>query len=192
MPKRNDDLFHRLRRVGIRKPVANTLSELTEDAGKKAASAGHRAVAELRALADEIERRLPTAELAETPAPPTAPTPSRPRPVRKLAAKAPVTQPRTTATTAKRVAPKPAAPKRAASEPAAPKAAASKSGAPAARASRGENKSKILTALKTGPQTASEISQTTGIATATVSTALTRLSKAGEVSKADRGYALPT
>jgi hypothetical protein len=64
MPPRNDDLFQRLRRAGIRKPVAKALSELTEDAGKKAIAAGHRAVAELRALADELEKRLPPAVLA--------------------------------------------------------------------------------------------------------------------------------
>ena len=59
MPKRNEDLFRRLRRAGVRKPVAKTLSELTDDAGKRAVKAGHRAVSELRTLADEIEKRLP-------------------------------------------------------------------------------------------------------------------------------------
>ena len=60
-----------------------------------------------------------------------------------------------------------------------------------ARAPRGENKQKILVALKDGPKTASEIANETGIKTGTVSASLSKLAKAGEVVKADRGYALP-
>ena len=60
-----------------------------------------------------------------------------------------------------------------------------------ARAARGENKKKILTALKGGPKTASEIAHETGIKAGTVSASLSKLAKAGEVVKADRGYALP-
>jgi DNA-binding transcriptional ArsR family regulator len=60
-----------------------------------------------------------------------------------------------------------------------------------ARAPRGENKKKILAALKDGPKTASEIATETGIKAATVSTSLSKLAKGGEVVKADRGYALP-
>ena len=59
------------------------------------------------------------------------------------------------------------------------------------RAPRGQNKAKVLEALRGGPMTASEISKTTGIATGTVSTLLTRLAKTGEVTKAERGYRLP-
>ena len=62
---------------------------------------------------------------------------------------------------------------------------------PTARAPRGENKKKILTALKDGPKTASEIATETGIKAATVSASLSKLARAGEVVKADRGYALP-
>ena len=60
-----------------------------------------------------------------------------------------------------------------------------------ARAPRGQNKAKVLEALKDGPMTASEIANATGIATGTVSTLLTKLSKTGEVVKAERGYRLP-
>ena len=60
-----------------------------------------------------------------------------------------------------------------------------------ARAPRGENKKKILAALNDGPKTASEIATETGIKANTVSASLTKLAKAGEVVKADRGYALP-
>jgi CRP-like cAMP-binding protein len=60
------------------------------------------------------------------------------------------------------------------------------------RAPRGENKAKVLEALKGGkPMTASEIAKATGIATGTVGTLLTKLSKSGEVVKAERGYRLP-
>ena len=59
------------------------------------------------------------------------------------------------------------------------------------RAPRGQNKAKVLEALKGGPMTASEISETTGIATGTVSTLLTKLAKTGVVTKAERGYRLP-
>ena len=61
-----------------------------------------------------------------------------------------------------------------------------------ARAPRGENKKKILAALKGGPKTASEIANETGIKASTVSASLSKLAKTGEVVKATRGYALPT
>jgi predicted Rossmann fold nucleotide-binding protein DprA/Smf involved in DNA uptake len=70
-------------------------------------------------------------------------------------------------------------------------AAAAKGTATSARAPRGQNKAKVLEALKGGPKTASEIANATGIATGTVSTLLTKLSKSGEVVKAERGYRLP-
>jgi len=60
-----------------------------------------------------------------------------------------------------------------------------------ARAPRGQNKAKVLDALKDGPMTASEIAKATGIGTGTVSTMLTKLAKSGELAKAERGYKLP-
>ena len=60
-----------------------------------------------------------------------------------------------------------------------------------ARAPRGENKKKILAALNGAPKTASEIANETGIKASTISASLSKLAKAGEVVKADRGYALP-
>jgi predicted Rossmann fold nucleotide-binding protein DprA/Smf involved in DNA uptake len=60
-----------------------------------------------------------------------------------------------------------------------------------ARAPRGQNKAKVLEALKDGPMTASEIAKVTGIGTGTVSTLLTKLAKSGELVKAERGYKLP-
>jgi predicted Rossmann fold nucleotide-binding protein DprA/Smf involved in DNA uptake len=61
----------------------------------------------------------------------------------------------------------------------------------AARAPRGQNKAKILEALKDGPKTASEISKQTGIGAGTASTMLTKMAKAGDIVKAERGYTLP-
>ncbi len=60
-----------------------------------------------------------------------------------------------------------------------------------ARAPRGQNKAKVLDALKDGPMTASEIAKVTGIGTGTVSTMLTKLATSGELAKAERGYKLP-
>jgi predicted Rossmann fold nucleotide-binding protein DprA/Smf involved in DNA uptake len=60
-----------------------------------------------------------------------------------------------------------------------------------ARAPRGQNKAKVLDALKDGPMTASEIAKATGIGTGTVSTTLTKMAKSGEIAKAERGYKLP-
>jgi hypothetical protein len=60
-----------------------------------------------------------------------------------------------------------------------------------ARAPRGENKKKILAALKSGPKTASKIANETGIKASTVSASLSKLAKAGEVVRADGAYALP-
>jgi hypothetical protein len=209
MPPRNDDLFQRLRRAGIRKPVAKALSELTEDAGKKAIAAGHRAVAELRALADELEKRLPPAVLAPgagaapsaSPAAPSAATlQATTPPTRKATATSTPRARKATATPTARTRKATATPTARTDKATAPstsrtgKAAAAPASAltGSAPAPRGENKAKILAALASGPQTASEISQQTGIATATVSAALTRLSKAGEITKATRGYALPS
>jgi DNA-binding IclR family transcriptional regulator len=88
------------------------------------------------------------------------------------------------------------APRTSASKPAstparAPRTSASKPASTPARAPRGQNKAKVLEALKDGPMTASEISKATGIATGTVSTLLTKLAKSGELVKAERGYKLP-
>ncbi len=194
--------------------MAKTLSRLTEDASKKAIDAGLLAVAELRALADEIEKRLPAPEAATIASSQSAPVTSASAPAKPRAARASAsTKPRATraSASAKPRAARASAPKKSGSpsRPAASRSRAtssrsgstpSRSRASASRSSaastsvapRGENKEKILAALKSGPQTASEVGQSTGIATATVSAALTRLSKSGEVTKATRGYALPS
>ncbi len=60
-----------------------------------------------------------------------------------------------------------------------------------ARSPRGQNRAKVLDALKDGPMTASEIAKVTGIGSGTVSTLLTKMAKSGELAKAERGYKLP-
>ncbi|MGI8780621.1 MAG: winged helix-turn-helix domain-containing protein [Solirubrobacteraceae bacterium] len=76
-------------------------------------------------------------------------------------------------------------------EAAKPSTPARRAAAPA-RTPRGQNKAKILGALKgRGPMTASEIAKVTGIPAATVSTTLTKMARTGELDKAARGYTLP-
>lgn len=64
--------------------------------------------------------------------------------------------------------------------------------APSARRTRpGETKVKVLAALSPDHAlTAGEVAEATGLARPTVSTTLSRLSKTGDVVKADRGYHL--
>jgi DNA-binding transcriptional ArsR family regulator len=60
-------------------------------------------------------------------------------------------------------------------------------------APRGQNKAKILAALEDGePMTATEIARVTGISAGTVSTTLNKMAKTGELTKAERGYRLPS
>ena len=164
MAKNETDLFDRLRKVGVRRQVAKTLSDIGDGASKKAVKAAQGAAAELRSLADEIERRLPHSSAAKASSASS----------RRAAAPAPRTRsaapaPRRTAATRS--------------------AAASSNGA---RAPRGQNKAKILASLKTGPKTASEIAKETGIGTGTVGSTLSKMATAGEVRKAERGYGLPS
>ena len=74
-----------------------------------------------------------------------------------------------------------------------PRAAASSRAAGRATAPRGQNKAKILAALKarSEPMTATEIAKVTGISAGTVSTTLNNMAKTGELTKAERGYRLP-
>jgi CRP-like cAMP-binding protein len=61
------------------------------------------------------------------------------------------------------------------------------------RTAPGETKAKVLAALSSdGAFTAGEVAKATGLARPTVSTTLSKLSKTGEVVKADRGYRLPS
>ena len=65
MAKNDAELFDRLRRAGLRKQVAKSLSEIGEGATKKVQRTALGAARELRALADEIERRMPDASNAK-------------------------------------------------------------------------------------------------------------------------------
>jgi predicted Rossmann fold nucleotide-binding protein DprA/Smf involved in DNA uptake len=167
LAKNDRDLFDRLRQAGVRKKVAKTLSEIGEDAGNRSVQAARGTAAQLRALADEIERRLPSERPAAS---------SRSR-------------------SASRGSTRSASRSRRASTPATGRSSRSRpTGATRmteARAPRGQNKAKILASLKSGPKTASEIAKETGIGTGTVGSTLTKMASAGDVVKAERGYGLP-
>jgi DNA-binding transcriptional ArsR family regulator len=61
------------------------------------------------------------------------------------------------------------------------------------RTAPGETKAKVLAALSSDRGlTAGEVANATGLARPTISTTLSKLSKTGEVVKADRGYRLPS
>jgi CRP-like cAMP-binding protein len=63
----------------------------------------------------------------------------------------------------------------------------------ATRTAPGETKAKVLAALSSDQGlTAGEVANATGLARGTASTTLSKLSKTGEVVKADRGYRLPS
>jgi DNA-binding transcriptional ArsR family regulator len=96
-------------------------------------------------------------------------------------------------TTAPRKEPAAANEPAAAEEPAAAKtsAGAGRPGRRAAPGPRGQTRAKVLDALKQGPKTAGDIAKETGIGRGSVSTTLTKLARAGEVVKAERGYRLP-
>jgi hypothetical protein len=176
--KRDTDLFDRLRKAGLRKQVAGRFSEVGDGAGKKVIEAARAAIGELRALADELERRIQSAQPGSAAAPATR---------RRTRAKAPAARAKAPAARAK-------APARGASATATRTRAAARpkpAAASTARAPRGANKAKILGSLKSGAKTAAEIAKETGISTGTVGSTLSKLAVSGEVVKAPRGYQLP-
>jgi DNA-binding transcriptional ArsR family regulator len=123
---------------------------------------------QLLAEADKLRRALAALDPRRGSAPPTKSTRSKP------AATSPAASTKTPARTSKR-------------------AAGAANGARAAqRSAPGQTKATVLTALA-GDRvlTAGEVATATGLARPTVSTTLSRLSKAGDVVKADRGYRLP-
>jgi hypothetical protein len=185
MAKTDSDLFDRLRQAGLRKQVARTLSEIGEGTSNRAVRAARSAVGELRSLAKEIERRLLSATPRESAAgKATGRTSTRSRQATPRASRS-----RAASAGTGRRAQRPAAQRNNAPAPRLETAAAV--GTSGARAPRGQNRAKILEALKVGPKTASEIAKETGIGTGTVGSTLSKLATTGEVAKADRGYALP-
>jgi len=202
MAKNDSDLFDRMRQAGLRKRLAKTLSQLGEGASQKAVSAGRSTVAELRSLADEVERRLPgtTAKANAASGGPKAPARRRSTSTALGAARsASGTAARSGSGTAARSGsgtaarsgsgtPARSTRRRSGAAASSPTRAASPT---TTRAPRGQNKAQILESLKGGPKTASQISQETGIATRTVGSTLSKLTTSGEVVKAQRGYALP-
>jgi DprA winged helix domain len=185
MAKNDSDLFDRLRQAGLRKQAAKALSGIGEGASKNALRAARSAIRELRSLADELERRLPGA---------TPDASATGKSAGRTGTRSPAATPRASRSRAagadQRRRAQRTAGKR--NSPAAPRSRTA-AAAPAsdARAPRGQNKAKILESLKADPKTASEIANETGIGTGTVGSTLSKLAMAGDVVKADRGYALP-
>ena len=103
-------------------------------------------------------------------------------------------KPRTTKSqpTAKRAAKTPDAPKQTPPRRQARTASTANSPSASTRTPPGQTKAKVLAALSSDRAlTAGEVAKATGLARPTVSTTLSKLSKTGEVLKADRGYRLP-
>ena len=71
-----------------------------------------------------------------------------------------------------------------------PAEAATQSNGTSTRSRSGEGKAAILAALTADGKTASEVAAATGMGRGSVSTTLSKLAKAGEVAKVERGYAL--
>jgi hypothetical protein len=199
MAKKDNDLFDRLRDAGLRKQVAKRLSALSDDASSKASRAARSTAGEFRAIADEIERRLPrrasatrkassrTRKASSSTRKASSRTSTRKASTGTRSRAASTRASRSTAATATTSRPAAAsAPKRA---PARRRTTAS--AASGARAPRGQNKAKILQSLKAGPKTASEIAKETGIGAGTVGSTLSKMAISGEVKKAQRGYGLP-
>jgi sugar-specific transcriptional regulator TrmB len=199
MAKKDNDLFDRLRDAGLRKQVAKRLSALSDDASNKASRAARSTASEFRAIADEIERRLPrrasatrkassrTRKASSSTRKASSRTSTRKASTGTRSRAASTRASRSTAATATTSRPAAAsAPKRA---PARRRTTAS--AASGARAPRGQNKAKILQSLKAGPKTASEIAKETGIGAGTVGSTLSKMAISGEVKKAQRGYGLP-
>ena len=94
---------------------------------------------------------------------------------------------------AKRAARTPDAPKQTAARTRTRTARTTNRASASTRTAPGETKAKVLAALSSdGALTAGEVAKATGLARPTVSTTLSKLSKTGEVVKADRGYRLPS
>jgi CRP-like cAMP-binding protein len=129
---------------------------------------------QLLAEADKLRHALAALDPRERSAP--KPKPTKSKPTAKRAAKTPDGPKQTLARTRTRTADSPA------------------NGASAStRTAPGETKAKLLAALSSDQAlTAGEVAKATGLARPTVSTTLSKLSKSGEIVKADRGYRLPS
>ena len=103
-------------------------------------------------------------------------------------------KPKTTSRpTAKRAAKTPDAPKHTPARTRTRTASTANAASASTRTAPGETKARVLAALSSERAlTAGEVANTTGLARGTVSTTLSKLSKTGEVVKADRGYRLPS
>ena len=128
---------------------------------------------QLLAEADKLRRALAALDPRQRSTP--ARTPARSQPTAQPDATAPTAVKTTSARTPKRAA------------------GATNGAGVSSRTAPGQTKAKVLAALAGDrTMTAGEVAAATGLARPTVSTTLSRLSKAGDVVKADRGYHLPS
>jgi hypothetical protein len=107
--KRDDDLFSKLRKQGVRKSAADQISKAAKaaDSGKgKAGEVLEKAVSDLRSLASDIEGRIPGRAKAETSsrAASTKATATRAKRTTKATARSAKSGAKRTASTAKRSA----------------------------------------------------------------------------------------
>jgi DNA-binding transcriptional ArsR family regulator len=94
---------------------------------------------------------------------------------------------------AKRAAKTPDAAKQTPARTRTPTAGAANGASASTRTPPGQTKTRVLAALSSDQAlTAGEVATATGLARPTVSTTLSKLSKTGEVVKAERGYRLPS
>jgi biotin operon repressor len=124
---------------------------------------------QLLAEADRLRRALIALDPRERP---TTPPAERARP--RAASQQPAAKPSSA---------KPALPK--------PPSTRTRAASPPARSASGTTKAKVLSVLSSdGALTAGEVAKATGLGRATVSTALSKLARSGEIAKAERGYRL--
>jgi CRP-like cAMP-binding protein len=128
---------------------------------------------QLLAEADKLRHALAALDPRERSTP--KPKSARPQPTAKPAAKKPDAATGTPARTRT------------------PAAAVASGESASPRTAPGATKANVLAALSSDqPLTAGEVAKATGLARPTVSTTLSKLSKTGEVVKAERGYRLPS
>jgi DNA-binding transcriptional ArsR family regulator len=128
---------------------------------------------QLLAEADKLRHALAALDPRERSAP--KPKATRPQPAGKRTAKTPEAPKQTPARSRTRTA------------------TATNGASASTRTAPGQTKAKVLSALSSdGALTAGEVAKATGLARPTISTTLSKLSKTGEVVKADRGYRLPS
>jgi hypothetical protein len=169
MAKNDKDLFERLRQAGLRKQVAKTLSELGEGTSKKAARTAQSAIADLRSLAEEIERRLPGDSTKIADSAPARRTIRAKAPARtRAAAKAPATKASAAKAAAATPARKPATTRAASTRTAATRTASTRRKPAATRAATARPKAATTRATTSRRRTPAAAARTAAASASTV------------------------